>query len=86
VEIRHHHVDGTEAVAGRDEERRLARERAQNAVVAACTFEEPQRGRADRDNTTAGAAHRMSAAAVCALTLPDSAYMLVIGGVGALDR
>ena len=55
VEIGQHGVDGAEAVARRDEQRRLAAIGRERAVLGGRAFDQPQRGRADRDDAAAGA-------------------------------
>jgi len=55
VKIGQHRVDGAEAVAGRDEDRGFAGKWPDRAIRGG-GFEQAQRGRADRNDASAGAA------------------------------
>ena len=59
MEIGQQRVDGAEAIAGGDEDRRLAFEGAKRAVLAGGAFEQPRRGRADGDDAAAARARRV---------------------------
>ena len=75
----------SKAIARRDEQRGLAGERPDAAVLARGALEQPQRGRADRDDAPARApAAALSASAVSALTAPRSACIRWSGGIVGL--
>ena len=59
MEIGQQRVDGAEAIAGRDEDRRLAFEGAKLAVLAGGAFEQPRRSRADGDDAAAARPRRV---------------------------
>ena len=87
MEIGHQHVDGPEAVAGRDEDVGRAGPAAQRAVLARGALEQPQRGRADRDDAAAARlAPRSARRPSPALTDAALGMHLVVGGVVGLDR
>ena len=73
MEVGDQAVDRLEAVAGRDEDRRVALERLDRAVLAGRAFEQAQRGRADRDQPPARRARALSRSAVAASIRPHSA-------------
>ena len=59
MEIGQEDIDRAKAIAGRDEDRGLALERRDRAVFGGSTFQEPQRGGADRDDASAARARRV---------------------------
>ncbi len=59
MEIRHQHVDRAEAIAGRDEDRRLVGERRNAAVLGRGTLQQPQRRGANSHDAAADSARRI---------------------------
>ena len=86
VEIGHQHVDRPEAIAGRDEDVGRAGPGRELAVVVGRAFEQPQRGRADRDDAAAARRAALSRSAVAADDRAALGMHLVVGGVVGLDR
>ena len=59
MEVGDQPVDPAKAIAGCDEDRGVAFERTDHAVFAGGTFDQPQAGRADRDDAPAAGPHRV---------------------------
>ena len=59
MEIGEENIDRAKAIARRDEDRGFVRKRLDGAVVGRGTFQQPQRGSADRDDTAAAGAGRV---------------------------
>ncbi len=83
VEIGHHHVDRAEGITRRDEQRGLAVERADAAVLAGRAFEEPQRGRAYGDDAAAGPVRRVER--LCGLRADAAGLGMHAMRIGILD-
>src|SRR5262249_12428807 len=84
--ISEHHVDCAEMIAWRDEQGGLPLKWAEDTVVRSGTFQESQRGRSHRDDTTAFLPHLVEGVrGPCG----DAGLLRVHampGGIGGLDR
>ena len=87
MEVGDQAVDRLEAVAGRDEDRGVALERPDRAVLVRRAFDQAQAGRADRDQPPARRARTRSAARRSAASIrPHSACILWSSVSLGLDR
>ena len=86
MEIGQHQVDRAEFVAGRDEDRGFAGEGPQFAILAGGAFQQPQRGRADRDDPPAFGARRIERIGHLGRHRAEFGMHLVAFGVVRLDR
>ena len=86
MEIRHHQIDGAEAIARRDENRGFAGEWMQLAILARGAFQEPQRGRSHSDDPPAICARRVESGSRLGANFTPLGMHPVVGRIVRLHR